>query len=250
MRMFIPEIGLRIKLAADWTFPLYHERRNDALLRPLSIKSSYSYGAVPPSTPYTLPAGTILGISRVYIRSGLAEFSSITFTIVPDMKKKPKERLKTRGRFWAKLSDVNRIEFEFEEEDQPWWHGIAEKLLAGEKVVAFPKERSLGLAVKHRTGITLIPKTTEGKDELAAKPLVVQQKGAQVALHVVTVQPPTPHNSYVIYTEQLVAGRRSRGLRVTDIIGFADILPQSELELLASIAEQMPPEVSDATVPG
>ncbi len=35
------------------------------------------------------------------------------------------------GRFWAKLHDVNTIDFEYLIEDQPWWFGVADRLRAG-----------------------------------------------------------------------------------------------------------------------
>lgn len=36
MRMFVPEIGTRIRLIADWAFPLIRERRNESLFDPLA----------------------------------------------------------------------------------------------------------------------------------------------------------------------------------------------------------------------
>lgn len=69
----------------------------------------------------SLPAGTILAVDRIYIRKGISEFSSITFYAKGlgevirqgsrwnrDAKPKKKKSL----RFWAKLEDCNRINFE------------------------------------------------------------------------------------------------------------------------------------------
>lgn len=57
------------------------------------------------SVPVTWPKGTVLKIDRIYIRKGLEDFSSLTFTTKP-------EGMKKQVRFWAKLADVNKIEFE------------------------------------------------------------------------------------------------------------------------------------------
>jgi hypothetical protein len=69
----------------------------------------------------TLPAGTILSVDRIYIRKGASDFSSITFYAKSlgeiqrqtsrwsrDQKPKKKKSL----RFWAKLEDCNKINFE------------------------------------------------------------------------------------------------------------------------------------------
>lgn len=69
----------------------------------------------------TLPAGTLLSIDRIYIRKGSSDYSSVTFWVkgfgevemksrYGDSKKKWKSQ-----RFWVKLSDCNKIEFEVEE---------------------------------------------------------------------------------------------------------------------------------------
>ena len=64
---------------------------------------------------YTLPAGTILKIDRIYIRKGKSEFDSITFVI----KKHPDDKRGAliRGRFWAKLPEVNGIHFQIPDGD-------------------------------------------------------------------------------------------------------------------------------------
>lgn len=66
----------------------------------------------------TLPAQTLLKVDRIYIRKGAEDFSSITFyarsipghDVVHSTKKTV--GLAGRTRFWAKLEDCNRIEFE------------------------------------------------------------------------------------------------------------------------------------------
>ena len=49
-------------------------------------------------------------VDRIYIRKGKGEFDSVTFRV--DFKLRAKRVLK--GRFWAKLDDVNRLLFEHE----------------------------------------------------------------------------------------------------------------------------------------
>ncbi len=51
------------------------------------------------SIPVSLPAGTVLMVDRIYIRQGREDWSSVTFKV-------------PKGRFWAKLDEVNNMEFE------------------------------------------------------------------------------------------------------------------------------------------
>lgn len=96
-RMFIPEIGTKIKLTKDWTFTLHKEYRNESLLLERFPSFNLSH-----DIKYTLPAETILTVDRIYIRKGNEEYSSLSFT------------LPGKKRFWAKLSDVNNIHFNLE----------------------------------------------------------------------------------------------------------------------------------------
>lgn len=120
-QLFIPEIGTELVLSEDWTFSLYFERRNASLGAVLGIvppppvgRGNYGGWWQPEvSTPITLPKGTSLKVDRIYIRKSAwgqdaSAFSSLSFfALIPGHKKK--------GRFWAKLSDVNRIQFELKE---------------------------------------------------------------------------------------------------------------------------------------
>lgn len=151
MKLYIPEIGDRIRLIADWTFGLINEDRNATLMEFIGDprETRYSYRDPYTTEPCTIPVGTVLKIDRLYIRKGLEDFSSITFfwegartnskivdktmtswTAVPVKSpggwfnitaaaaqtpttstyqvKKPARPV----RFWAKLADVNNIEFE------------------------------------------------------------------------------------------------------------------------------------------
>lgn len=40
MKMYIPELGDKIKLQSDWTFEVYDERRNESLFSLLNFTSS------------------------------------------------------------------------------------------------------------------------------------------------------------------------------------------------------------------
>jgi hypothetical protein len=70
-----------------------------------------------------LPAGTVLQVDRIYIRKGASDYSSITFFT----KNLPETVIENRGwagthsklkkslRFWVKLPDCNKINFEISE---------------------------------------------------------------------------------------------------------------------------------------
>lgn len=116
----IPEVGTRVRVAEDWTFALYNESRNSGVIEAF-LNKPYSwekYGE--PLDLVTLMEGTELVCQRVYIRAGLQDFSSITWTIKssPDSrfyehrtigKRNPQQvrKLKKGLRFWVKLADVN-----------------------------------------------------------------------------------------------------------------------------------------------
>lgn len=54
----------------------------------------------------SLKAGQVLTVDRIYVRKGASDFSSITFNYIGAPKGSG------RVRFWAKLADVNTIEFD------------------------------------------------------------------------------------------------------------------------------------------
>jgi hypothetical protein len=123
MKLYIPDVGDSIKLTADWTFDLFNEDRNHSLMEKLgdarrTIGSWHeSYGAV----PATIPAGATLKVDRIYIRKGSKEFSSVTFLWTGESLPAKMETYRDGStgriprqpvRFWAKLADVNNIEFE------------------------------------------------------------------------------------------------------------------------------------------
>lgn len=125
MKMFIPTLGYELQLAKDWRFRLFFEDRNSKLLErhnweqdgwwawantDTNERLDFHYqnkDAIPEEDRYiicTLPKDTILRVDRIYIRKGAREFDSVSFFAdVPGHKK--------RVRFWAKLDDVNEIEF-------------------------------------------------------------------------------------------------------------------------------------------
>jgi hypothetical protein len=122
MKLYIPENGDEIRLLADWTFDLYNEDRNSSLMEKIGDTRKVTWGGGNYGTiPCTIPAGAVLKIDRVYIRKGNKEYSSITFLwkgealpsrmetyLNGETYKVPRIPI----RFWAKLSDVNNIEFE------------------------------------------------------------------------------------------------------------------------------------------
>jgi hypothetical protein len=65
-----------------------------------------------PRVPFSLPAGSLMSVDRIYIRKGVSEYSSITFYLKESTWKPFAAKKKGAMRFWAKLADVNTIEFE------------------------------------------------------------------------------------------------------------------------------------------
>lgn len=138
MKLFVPEIGTVFQLEKDWTFWLHTESRNEALVNASNFNrdntSRYSIRAASGEVAkingwvkysyhdwkaeYTLPSGSILTLYRIYIRKGVSDFSSLSFnlnhkSVNPDFSQFAKN-IHTQGgrcRFWAKLEDVNKIEF-------------------------------------------------------------------------------------------------------------------------------------------
>lgn len=134
MRLYIPSIGDRIILTEDWTFQLHDEGRNETLFvyldeeKPDRIPTENYWGGIsqePGFTEVELLAGSILKIDRIYIRKGLDEFSSVTFMLEGAKAPMPRDKWDRKAkkyvpgvqnravRFWAKLDDVNNIEFDF-----------------------------------------------------------------------------------------------------------------------------------------
>jgi hypothetical protein len=123
MKIQIPTIKKVIVLSADWNFTLYSENRNWPLGIVLGLydrNAGWRVNWKNPVTnlfderdyhtmytyPVTIPAGSLLRVERIYIRNGNTEFDSVTF-IIQDSPNKAF----LKKRFWAKLDDVNNIEY-------------------------------------------------------------------------------------------------------------------------------------------
>lgn len=104
--MIYPDINSKFKLLEDWEFPLFFERRNAKLLntvRQIDPISDYHLLS-DQSIGYVLPKGTILEVTRVYIRSGYRKaWNSITFKIIDN----PSDKSTISKSFWVKLNFVN-----------------------------------------------------------------------------------------------------------------------------------------------
>jgi hypothetical protein len=105
MNLFIPEIGTQLELIEDWTFILYPEYRNKQLMLKLDPTSNCNN-----NVKVNISKGTVLSVDRIYIKKNVSDYSAITFKI--DIKFNKKHPL-SKSRFWAKLSDVNKIKFKF-----------------------------------------------------------------------------------------------------------------------------------------
>lgn len=114
INLCIPKLGTKIQLAQNWTFRLYHESRNKTALKSIGalLKDdwSYFYNNKDKFETVTLVAGTVLNVSRIYIRQGpgYEAFNSVTFTVKKKQGKTSEGKMFS-GRFWAKLPEVNKI---------------------------------------------------------------------------------------------------------------------------------------------
>ena len=125
MNLFIPDIGTQLKLEQDWTFTLFSEYRNLSLINiflnlPKGDLTDCSYQTIKPNSNKNhiveLPKGLIIKVDRIYIRKGLSQYSSITFTVPKPKTKKEKEEMphniKFGGtKFWVKLHECNGTHF-------------------------------------------------------------------------------------------------------------------------------------------
>ena len=125
MKLYFPELGSILTLEKSWEFNLYHESRNSSLIPRFYDGPDESSGWTKEPEQYRffykkiiLPPLCELKIDRIYIRKGFKEFSSISFflnrkTVDPDFSKFAKTIADGKGscRFWAKLEDVNNIDF-------------------------------------------------------------------------------------------------------------------------------------------
>jgi hypothetical protein len=136
MKLLVPEIGTRLVLSKDWTFDLHIEGRNGSLFDALAInldgelrwgyfEAEYlpklkklgftTHKSSRPSVwrdrydaykAVTIPRRTELTVDRIYIRKNAEDYSSLTFKMDGSV-----FGSKKTIRFWAKLADVNNIEF-------------------------------------------------------------------------------------------------------------------------------------------
>lgn len=125
MQLFVPACGDRIVLTRAWKFELTLEHRNINFAKEHGLVDSepHRWNHWGRSSGYkrvevTIPKGTMLECDRVYIRVFSKnkahddvdnDFDSLTWRIVGKNGK-----AKMKDRFWAKLSDCNRINFKLE----------------------------------------------------------------------------------------------------------------------------------------
>lgn len=124
-KLYIPQLSDSIFLLKDWSFKLTRERRTysfwkayEDLMKSQSIEpiieevlkynAARKFSYVESYTMcVTIPKTTELIVRRIYIRRGSRDYSSVTFTIGKSCSIK-----QLRGkRFWARLDDVNNIEY-------------------------------------------------------------------------------------------------------------------------------------------
>lgn len=132
MRLFTPDIGTLLKIEQDWQITLYAEYRNRKLFDILGIPFK--------TTVIDLPKGLILKVNRVYIRQGLSQYSSITFTCSKPKTKLEREQspnnIKFAGsKFWVKLHECNGLEISIMTSNQETVNAIKDLYIEIEKEV-------------------------------------------------------------------------------------------------------------------
>ena len=115
MKLYIPRLGDTLWLTKHWTFTLHSEPRNKTLAEALKVSKVQTVNRwgdpimAYPAVNVRLEARTGLVVDRIYIRKNQREFDSASFTVVnlngTGFIKKNKPR------FWAKLDDVNTMDF-------------------------------------------------------------------------------------------------------------------------------------------
>jgi hypothetical protein len=109
MQLFIPTIGTKLKLEAEWSFTIIAAGRNDSLLRAAGLGAIANHGVMYKDKTVgkvTLPKDTVLTVDRIYIRQGKKDYDSITFVV----RDSPQFGNK-RARFFVRLSEVNGMEY-------------------------------------------------------------------------------------------------------------------------------------------
>lgn len=106
MKLFVPDIGTLITLEQDWQITLYAEYRNRTLFTTLNLPYK--------TTVVELPKGLVIKVDRIYIRKGLSQYSSLTFTCAKPKTKaekanKPHNIILGGSKFWVKLHECNGL---------------------------------------------------------------------------------------------------------------------------------------------
>lgn len=139
MKLFIPELGTRLRLLKPATFTIKPEKRNQKLFhfagkdyvgdryiaRP-EKGSDYVFSSIRArdgavqhwhlmkgtreTFKYTVPTAEVLIVDRIYIRQGNSKFSSVTF------KWAPPELQGKQVRFFVPLEEANQLEVLVEKE--------------------------------------------------------------------------------------------------------------------------------------
>ena len=112
-KLYIPPLGTVLTLAEPWTFVVYNEYRNTALMHAAGLERCHLNGVNPylvkDAGIHTFPAGTQLTVDRIYIKQGASNFNSVTFRTRDVTSPPRKGRKEPVVRFWAKLRDVNEM---------------------------------------------------------------------------------------------------------------------------------------------
>lgn len=114
-KMICAPLGSVITLKEPWSFRLWDESRNEKFID--SIRADgYLLARRPKNVncweicdrgEITLPVGTVLTISRIYVRQGNKDFDSISFFVRLASVRRSNGWI--TGRFWVRLEDANKL---------------------------------------------------------------------------------------------------------------------------------------------
>lgn len=176
MKLFVPAVGYRIRLTDYWTFDLYDESRNSSLVEVLLNDPERVHKGRREKHRVTMPAGTILEVDRVYVRTMSKaaqsvddDYDSLTFKIIEH----PTLGSKRKHRFWAKLSDVNEIEYELPENFTEGKDRARENVMKPKKLTADNVRELIRQAFSYRTPSNWNYNLPEWVDDAARKQLHV-----------------------------------------------------------------------------
>ncbi len=117
MNFFVPDIGSLLILNQEWTFTLFNEYRNSTMFNLMIKRGEILNSNSKSNQVVTIPKKLVIKVDRIYIKKGLSQYSSITFSIPKPKNKSEKLAMPLNMdyygvKFWVKLHECNGIDVE------------------------------------------------------------------------------------------------------------------------------------------